>query len=61
MAYNHGRCLRETLAYAGTSMLEFANRQGLDPDRVDQGLVSLERVQEDTGVSFEKMEELGRN
>jgi len=61
MAYNHKRCLRETLAYAGTSMLEFANRQGLDPERVDQGLVSLERVQEDTGVSFEKMDELGRN
>lgn len=53
--------MRETLAYAGTSMLEFANRCGLDPDRVDQGLVALHTVHEDTGVPYDKMDELGRN
>jgi hypothetical protein len=58
---DHKRCVRETLAYAGTSMLEFANRNGLSADAVDLGRVSLRTVQEDTGVSYAKMEELGRN
>lgn len=61
MAYNHMRTVRETLVYSGTSMLEFANRRKLDPENVDAGLVSLASVQEDTGVPYEKMDELGRN
>lgn len=61
MAYNHRRTVRETLAYAGTSMLEFANRNGIDPERVDQGMVALHTVHEDTDVPYEKMDELGRN
>jgi hypothetical protein len=61
MAYNHKRCVRETIAYSGTSMLEFANRAGISAERVDQGLVSLTTVHEVTGVPYEKMDELGRN
>lgn len=61
MSYDHKRCVRETLAYAGTSMLEFANRVGYTADSVDLGNVSLRLVHEDTGVSYEKMMELGRN
>ena len=61
MPYDHKRCVRETLAYAGTSMLEFANRNGLSADAVDLGNVSLRTVHEDTGVSYDKMIELGRN
>jgi hypothetical protein len=61
MAYNHKRTVREAIAHSGTSMLEFANRAGISADAVDRGLVSLETVHKFTGVSYKKMDELGRN
>jgi hypothetical protein len=61
MAYNHKRTVRETIAYSGTSILEFAARAGVSAEAVDRGLVSLQRVHDITGVSFEKMDELGHN
>lgn len=61
MAYNHNRMIRETIAYAGTSYLETANRLGISAEELDRGMCSLRRIHEVTGVPFEKMEELGRN
>lgn len=58
---NAKRAIRESLAKAGYSMQEMADKTGYPPSYLENGQVSIEALQVYTGLSYAQIYELGHD